>query len=299
MNKIPMTEKQKNQIEEIYWKWFSKRHLKTFMEIIEQDTTLKKIIDEDLNITKDSIKAFLLADTKKLADIKKNIDDYADDINDESKKFILKRYGNFRKSQAAKIVDVLGILTCPYCNQNYINIVYDKEGKLQFRGDLDHYYNKSQYTAMAICLYNLIPACKVCNQIKSKTDKKIQNPYDSSYSSKIRFKTEFDDQGDIDYLQGKSQNFNIVIDKTNILETDNNEMDLFELEERYNNLKRNAQEIIIKAKAYDIQYKKFLEDKFDIDGEELEKYIFGYTDKHIDRELSRFNRDIMKKFRES
>ena len=27
MNKIPMTEKQKNQIEEIYWKWFSKRHL--------------------------------------------------------------------------------------------------------------------------------------------------------------------------------------------------------------------------------------------------------------------------------
>lgn len=106
-------------------------------------------------------------------------------------------------------------------------------------------------------------------------------------------------KGIIDYLQGKSQNFNIVIDKTNILETDNNEMDLFELEERYNNLKRNAQEIIIKAKAYDIQYKKFLEDKFDIDGEELEKYIFGYTDKHIDRELSRFNRDIMKEFRES
>lgn len=164
---------------------------------------------------------------------------------------------------------------------------------------MDHYYNKSQYTAMAICLYNLIPACKVCNQIKSKTDKKIQNPYDSSYSSKIRFKTEFDDQGDIDYLQGKSQNFNIVIDKTNILETDNNEIDLFELEDRYNNLKRNAQEIIIKAKAYDVQYKKFLEDQFDIDGDELEKYIFGYTDEHIDRELSRFNKDIMEEFKEN
>ena len=54
MNKIPMTEKQKNQIEEIYWKWFSKRHLKTFMEIIEQDTTLKKIIDEDLNLLEDN-----------------------------------------------------------------------------------------------------------------------------------------------------------------------------------------------------------------------------------------------------
>lgn len=296
MNRIPITEHQKNKIEEIYWKWFSTWHLKIFMEKIEQDMVLRRLIDENLNITKDSIRDFLLADINKLANIKKNIDDSQDDISDESKKFILNRYSNFRNSQAAKIVDVLGILTCPYCNQNHINTVYDKAGKLQFRGDLDHYYNKSKYAAMAICLYNLIPACKVCNQIKSKADKKIQNPYDLSYSSQIRFKTEFDDQGDIDYLQGKSQNFNIVIDKTNLSETDNNEIELFELEDRYNNLKRNAQEIIIKAKAYDIQYKRFLEDKFDIDGEELEKYIFGYTDEHIDRELSRFNRDIMEEF---
>lgn len=293
MNRIPITEHQKNKIEEIYWKWFSTWHLKTFMEKIEQDMVLRRLIDENLNITKDSIRDFLLADINKLANIKKNIDDSQDDISDESKKFILNRYSNFRNSQAAKIVDVLGILICPYCNQNHINTVYDKAGKLQFRGDLDHYYNKSQYTAMAICLYNLIPSCKVCNQIKSKADKKIQNPYDLSYSSQIRFKTEFDDQGDIDYLQGKSRNFNIVIDKTNLSEMDSNEIDLFELEDRYNNLKRNAQEIIIKAKAYDNQYKRFLEDKFDIDGEELEKYIFGYTDEHINRELSRFNRNIM------
>lgn len=296
MNRIPITEHQKNKIEEIYWKWFSTWHLKTFMEKIEQDMVLRRLIDENLNITKDSIRDFLLADINKLANIKKNIDDSQDDISDESKKFILNRYSNFRNSQAAKIVDVLGILTCPYCNQNHINTVYDKAGKLQFRGDLDHYYNKSKYTAMAICLYNLIPSCKVCNQIKSKADKKIQNPYDLSYSSQIRFKTEFDDQGDIDYLQGKSRNFNIVIDKTNLSEMDSNEIDLFELEDRYNNLKRNAQEIIIKAKAYDNQYKRFLEDKFDIDGEELEKYIFGYTDEHINRELSRFNRNIMEEF---
>ena len=71
------------------------------------------------------------------------------------------------------------------------------------------------------------------------------------------------------------------------------------MEERYNNLKRNAQEIIIKAKAYDIQYRKLLEDKFFIEANDLEKYIFGYTDEHTDRELSRFNRDIMEEFKES
>ena len=73
MNKIPMTDQQKKQIEEIYWKWFSTRHLKTFMEKIEQDRVLKKIIDENLNITEDSIKAFLLADTNKLANIKRTL----------------------------------------------------------------------------------------------------------------------------------------------------------------------------------------------------------------------------------
>ena len=28
MNRISITEQQKNKIEEIYWKWFSTRHLK-------------------------------------------------------------------------------------------------------------------------------------------------------------------------------------------------------------------------------------------------------------------------------
>ena len=299
MNRISITEQQKKKIEEIYWKWFSTRHLKKFKNIIDEDTILKKIVDENLDITEESIKAFLLANTNELSKIKKKIDDFQEDISDESKKYILDRYNNFRNSQAGKIVEVFGVLTCPYCNQNYINTVYDKNGRLHFRGDLDHYYNKSKYTALAICLYNLIPTCKVCNQIKSDKEEKIQNPYDTSYTSKIKFKTEFDDQNDLDYLQGKSQNFNIVIDKTDLSEMDNNEIELFELEERYNNLKRNAQEIIIKAKAYDIQYRKLLEDKFFIEANDLEKYIFGYTDEHIDRELSRFNRDIMEEFKES
>ena len=59
------------------WKWFSTRHLKKFKNIIDEDTILKKIVDEDLDITEESIKAFLLADTNELTKIKKKIDDYA------------------------------------------------------------------------------------------------------------------------------------------------------------------------------------------------------------------------------
>lgn len=123
-------------------------------------------------------------------------------------------------SQAAKIINVLGITVCPYCNQNHINIVHDKGGKLRFWGDLDHFHDKRTYPQLAVCLYNLIPVCKVCNQLKSFKSGKIANPYDNDYKTEITFRTEFDD-------------------------------------------------------------------------ESLKAAIFGYTDDHLNRVLSKFNLDIM------
>ena len=98
--------------------------------------------------------------------------------------------------------------------------MYDKGGKLRFWGDLDHFHDKKTYPQLAVCLYNLIPVCKVCNQLKSFKSGEIANPYDNDYKTEITFRTEFDDKVDIDYLYGKSQNFDIVIDEKSILQTD-------------------------------------------------------------------------------
>ena len=88
---------------------------------------------------KEAVKNFLLADCNELEKIKEYIDMNKSTISSATKKYILKRYCNFRDSQAAKIINVLGITVCPYCNQNHINIVHDKGGKLRFWGDLDHF----------------------------------------------------------------------------------------------------------------------------------------------------------------
>lgn len=125
----------------------------------------------------------------------------------------------------------------------------------------------------------------------------IVSPYNYQIKSNIRFKTEFDNNVDLDYLQGKSQNFNIVIDKTQLSTEDKDEIELFDLENRYKQLKQNVQEIIIKARAYDSIYQQRLKDEFGFSNEELDAYIFGYTENHSNRILSKFNMDIMDEFK--
>lgn len=307
MIKISISEEQKKDIEETYWKWISQYHLKKFMTILEQDYEFRRLIvneDNDLNDgdLEKTLKKFLLLDCCELEQIKIKIDRMIKNgvktISADTENFLLARYQNYRKSQAAKIIHILGISSCPYCNQNHINVGYDTSGKLRFYGDLDHFYDKSTYPQLAVCLYNMIPVCKICNQLKSSQKSNIVNPFDRRNNSKIKFRTKFDDKNDLSYLQGNSYNFEIIIDKNQLSEYDKDEVKIFKLEERYKQLKRYVQEIILKANAYDIKYQELLIEKFDINDKDLEAYIFGYTEKHMDRVLSKFNFDIMNEFRD-
>lgn len=55
--------------------------------------------------------------------------------------------------------------------------------------------------------------------------------------------------------------------------------------------------IIIKSKAYDEIYRNQLQEDFSLNNEELDAYIFGYDEKHLNRILSKFNMDIMNEFK--
>lgn len=296
MIRIAMSENQREKIETIYWNWMSRYHLEDFIKVIEADTQLRELIfkrDEAKDI---SLKKYLLSDCDKLTQIKSAIDKRGIKLQDKTADYLRARYKNYRNSQAAKAAAVLGIIACPYCNQNHVNAGYDRQGKFRFWGDLDHFYNKNTYPEMAICLYNLIPVCKVCNLIKSSRKTVFVNPYHCEKESNIKFRTEFDKTFDLDYLRGKSLNFDIIIDEDGLSDEDKKEIEFFDLKNRYSQLKRNAQEIIIKSKAYDKIYEKVLNDGFGLSDSELKAYVFGFTENHLDRILSKFNQDIMDEF---
>jgi len=74
---------------------------------------------------------------------------------------------------------VLDVSVCPYCNRNYI-ISLEKSGIATC--ELDHFFNKDDYPFLALSFYNLIPACKPCNHIKSNKTGSYHNPHSKKYS---------------------------------------------------------------------------------------------------------------------
>lgn len=91
-------------------------------------------------------------------------------------------YNDFRKIWAYKLVDLLKLATCPYCNRNF-TVNFDKNSTTV---ELDHFYPKDKYPYLAISLYNLIPVCHTCNHKKGISKLKIY-PYKESYNDYVNF----------------------------------------------------------------------------------------------------------------
>lgn len=113
----------------------------------------------------------------------------------------------------------------------------------------------------------MLPSCKVCNNIKGKKELKINYSYviyrDSSSSfGKIKFKTTFDKNYDINYISGKSLNFNI------------------EIKARYEVLKEEVRDIILKSQVYRTNHMKELRNcwsNLGITEKEMKESLFGYS----------------------
>jgi 5-methylcytosine-specific restriction endonuclease McrA len=86
-------------------------------------------------------------------------------------KFMLAQYSKFRKSKGCILyVKNLNGQVCQYCDKGIIDCT-----DLHFYGDLDHFLNKASNYCLALNIANLVPCCKVCNQLKG-TKKVNFNP---------------------------------------------------------------------------------------------------------------------------
>lgn len=97
---------------------------------------------------------YIYASARELVEARIN----SDVLNIITYKEYKKRYDTW---SAYDFVMELGIKVCPYCNMNYVVPIYGIKGKA--RADLDHFYAKHIYPYLSMSIYNLVPACKVCN----------------------------------------------------------------------------------------------------------------------------------------
>ena len=94
--------------------------------------------------------------------------------------------GNFKNSRlginnygSVYLAEKLDVFTCPYCNENFIYYFNYRGGTSTIRRtfDWDHIYSQTDYPFLAISFFNLVPCCKVCNQLKLDQNLKYFNPH--------------------------------------------------------------------------------------------------------------------------
>ena len=178
-----------------------------------------------------------------------------------SKKFnytgVLGKFG-----MRAKLVEKLNIKVCPYCNRQYINPVTIVNKT--YLGDIDHILPKSTYPLFQISLFNMIPACKACNQLfKGTKTTSLLNPYYEGFSDNAFLKINYSTVKELIGLDKPSDFYwEILNDKTNKIK---NNIDTFHLNEVYSSNSTEFKRIIrikylIHSQAYKDCIRRILQD---------------------------------------
>ena len=268
---------------------FSDKKTATLEEIYNKFKELEK--DNFDTIFKDiSFKYLVIGNFRTVQKIKNRIGTSDAIKENESIKFIF-NYTELRETYISSFFeDNLTISTCYYCNIDYINS-YNTDKKKKNKFTLDHYYDKSTYSYLALSLYNFVPSCYACNS-KLKGTKEFKNLSPSStkfdFDQKVKFKL---------YLTNSCKDLNIKA-KENIdiklKERYSNEyekyIEVFKLNERYQAHKDIVFEMIQNAELYPESRLKELQDLTGIPYQTIRKDIFKLIDDEVSLSTEPFSK---------
>ncbi len=98
------------------------------------------------------------------AEINKNVSNNGNLFSDCYAKVIQSQ--KQKKKLSVRMTQAQNLRVCPYCNHDWIT----SRGTSIAGVQMDHFYPKSEYPILSLCMYNLIPCCGSCNQIKLNKD---------------------------------------------------------------------------------------------------------------------------------
>lgn len=340
---IRINDKKLAEIKQIWCSWFFRKdRINEFMDILSHDIELRQMIftsNEQYSawkreydtkspkikdsIWRDQVTEFFFDD---LSNEKYVISKYKKKLQKDTEDFFLKNYERYRESnKLEKVIQLMGIEVCPYCNRNFIEYYAvrnaNNQRKMFFKGDLDHYYSKEEIPVLAISFFNLVPSCKVCNHEKSNSIKRTFYPFYDNEEDEYHFSIEvydYNDKNDIVFeepienieekrfdstvWQGISDNFNIKLNANNkkrLSERMENSKEVFRLEKKYNRSKEYVKEILRKRYIYsETHIENLLENFPEIfdDKTQILETLYSYCDneKHMcNRPLSKLTKDIL------
>jgi hypothetical protein len=146
------------------------------------------------------------------------------------------------------IVSALRIRTCPYCNRGFIGVT---KGEL-LGVQLDHFYNRHKFPLFAVSLYNLVPCCGECNNIKRDNVTEIISPYedDADFENAVHFTYEIPKSAAAG-PNGAKRQLDIVVDPdADEKQRYENNIEMFRLKDAYAFQELEAERFYEKMIAY-------------------------------------------------
>ena len=246
MIKIDVDERKWEKIKEEHSEWYSDNilpNIKNAYEFIESQKSksysmkkylelLKKIIDKgkDFIIQKELFLDYENKEIDKIIKIMKKKNKKSKSILEIrfeklniSEEYLPNQLFCYKKLQTGnkdwnrhKLLSLIGIEICPYCQRNYISS-YEENNDEKTTADLDHFYPKSLYPFLALSLYNFIPSCQICNS-RFKGNKDTRDsiyPYEEGFDELgVKFKTSKEVISEI--LGERYSDFYVKIDYENL-----------------------------------------------------------------------------------
>lgn len=144
-------------------------HVKAVMSRVKNSYDETVVLDHVQGLGVASIEDFLKAKPKQIAAW---VNQYPQKLQFEEFKEIYGKYfsngadryvnGDYN---AYKFLELLGVYVCPYCDDEYLTTVVI-DGKKRRTGEIDHFFPKSIYPGLAMCIHNLVPSGQNCNGLK-------------------------------------------------------------------------------------------------------------------------------------
>ena len=82
------------------------------------------------------------------------------------------------KYNAYAFIKNIGLTVCPYCEEEYLDVIETSEGGKKRTLEIDHFFPKGKDPALAMCFFNLVPSGQNCNGLKLETDLGM-SPYEN------------------------------------------------------------------------------------------------------------------------
>lgn len=118
---------------------------------------------------------------------------------------------NYGKDLSA-LIQMLNVNVCPYCGLSYTSTVNRPGGYIR-ANQIDHFFPKDDYPWIALSIWNFIPSCGTCNNIKGNKETEILYPYKDEVGDSFRFRTHPKDNMDyLTYVSDSKKDFDIALD---------------------------------------------------------------------------------------